>query len=1078
VTVTLRVVLDQLVAPTSRDLAEASASLTEALIATAPRGCDVGAIVPSPGIPDDEAIAGLSSETRLSMRRRELAASWQLGVAPGIGKGLIHSPTPLAPLVRHDRVNETHQIVVTVWDLRAWETPEELPKAEVLAARALLSRVGKHADAVIVPTHAMAERLAEVAKAKLVKKVRVINGAPAAGLRVPSDAVGRLRALDLPQTFVAAAGGSAASDALGAAFAAVVASGWPSSPRAPGSTGRGGRSTPSRWVSPSPPSTPRCCTKCSPTPPPSRPPTSSVPPSSVPWARTPSDCGSWPATAPRASRGEPRPSGCGRCTRSCEADGGFYYGSMQRSRLRGLIRRLREARGTGALVRAIDRVWWFRVISASSLVDTEYYAAQLGLRRVPASLAIAHYVSRGFRRGMSLNPLFDDVVAGWELPEVTRVPALYAYLVNERETISIHPWWDAVAYGAEHGGPGLETAWARRDEQLQLGAAGHEWTLTVAEIRRRAIAAAHQWRRGTRTHQTAPPRDIALVRIVQAHDRRYVRKLVQVARRVDECDVLLPLIDVDASQWVSTALLADLVPGVRVSGHRRGTSWRSVVAAAVQNLSASTVVVLDPRAEFADSQLDALITQASAGAAVCAAHRAADGTIDAVGAADVGGQRPYALLSGLPGDDLTGLPETVDVPLLSGRTFAMPSAVLRRAIDGVDDAEPDALSAISRTVRDALPLKALPGVSPVLDEPAFAFAPKRAAHRPARRADERDRSRAEAVLEGAGFRVERWVEAGQGRVEPVLSWIRPHPDARRWAVKMCAPAGKQGAVWGDAHFARGLANALRRLGHTVVVDAYDARARSTTVVDDVSVAIRGPYEFEATSTGVNLEWIISHPDSLTRDEVAGFDRVFAASHGWAERAGRRWGLEIETLLPCTDTDVFHPRGLPRDEDIVFVGKTRGAARPSVVEPVKAGIPVRVYGPDWAHFVPASSIAAKSIPHERLAERYETASIVLNDQWPDMQREGFMTLRPFDVVAVEGRLVSEPVEGLEDLFEGAVVTYRDTEHLVEMLSGPADDLFPDADRLRRIAARVREEHSFDARAVVLDRAAREIAARGR
>ncbi len=81
-TVTLRVVLDQLVAPTSRDLAEASASLTEALIATAPRGCDVGAIVPSPGIADDEAIAGLSSETRLSMRRRELAASWQLGWLP------------------------------------------------------------------------------------------------------------------------------------------------------------------------------------------------------------------------------------------------------------------------------------------------------------------------------------------------------------------------------------------------------------------------------------------------------------------------------------------------------------------------------------------------------------------------------------------------------------------------------------------------------------------------------------------------------------------------------------------------------------------------------------------------------------------------------------------------------------------------------------------------------------------------------------------------------------------------------------------------------------------------------------
>ena len=225
-TVTLRVVLDQLVAPTSRDLAEASASLTQALVDTAPRGCDVAAIVPSPGLPDDAGVTGLSAETRLSMRRRELAASWQLGVAPGIGRGLIHSPTPLAPLVRHDRVNETHQIVVTLWDLRAWETPDELPRAEVLASRALLSRVAKHADAVVVPSHAMAERLAEVAKAKLVAKIRVIGGAPVTGFRVPSDAVGRLRALDLPSSFLALSGGAADSDGLAAAFAGIAAAGW------------------------------------------------------------------------------------------------------------------------------------------------------------------------------------------------------------------------------------------------------------------------------------------------------------------------------------------------------------------------------------------------------------------------------------------------------------------------------------------------------------------------------------------------------------------------------------------------------------------------------------------------------------------------------------------------------------------------------------------------------------------------------------------------------------------------------------------------------------------------------------
>ena len=56
--------------------------------------------------------------------------------------------------------------------------------------------------------------------------MRVIGGAPAAGFRAPTDAVGRLRALDLPSTFLAVSGGVATSDGLSAAFTGIAASGW------------------------------------------------------------------------------------------------------------------------------------------------------------------------------------------------------------------------------------------------------------------------------------------------------------------------------------------------------------------------------------------------------------------------------------------------------------------------------------------------------------------------------------------------------------------------------------------------------------------------------------------------------------------------------------------------------------------------------------------------------------------------------------------------------------------------------------------------------------------------------------
>jgi glycosyltransferase involved in cell wall biosynthesis len=219
VTATLRVVLDQLVAPITSDAAEASSELTRALIATAPRGCDVAAIVPAPGW-GEAPFPGLVGTDRLPLQRRELAASWQFGLVPGVGKGMIHSPTLLGPLVRHDRVNDTHQIVVTLWDLRAWDAPAELSRMEAMWQRAMLKRAEKHADAVVVPTHAMAARLAQLGR--FGNRVRVIAGAAPSGMRVPGDVVGRLRALDLPPAFVATAGGSASSDALAAVFAAVA----------------------------------------------------------------------------------------------------------------------------------------------------------------------------------------------------------------------------------------------------------------------------------------------------------------------------------------------------------------------------------------------------------------------------------------------------------------------------------------------------------------------------------------------------------------------------------------------------------------------------------------------------------------------------------------------------------------------------------------------------------------------------------------------------------------------------------------------------------------------------------------
>lgn len=198
----LRVVLDQITSVVDADQAGAARDLTAGLVETAPSSCAVDAIVPAGGAVD---IDGVEEVRTLSLGRRELAASWQLGILPGVGGGLIHAPSLMAPLVRHDRLHDNDQVSVTVWDLGAWEAPQGRSKSLVAWQRGMLRRAAKHADAIVVPTHAMAARITDFAK--LGDRVRVIAGAPPEGFVVPLDAEARREALTLPERYIVIVGG-------------------------------------------------------------------------------------------------------------------------------------------------------------------------------------------------------------------------------------------------------------------------------------------------------------------------------------------------------------------------------------------------------------------------------------------------------------------------------------------------------------------------------------------------------------------------------------------------------------------------------------------------------------------------------------------------------------------------------------------------------------------------------------------------------------------------------------------------------------------------------------------------------
>ena len=238
---TLRVIVDQMIAPVPGNVGRYTEELTRALIATAPAGCDVEGIVSS-SPPDqyeyvEATLPGLAGLYKTTLSRRELAAAWQLGMTTSPGPGMIHAPGLLAPLRRHDVVNSGTQIAVTIHDVLAWTHPDSLTPTTVAWTKAMVKRARKHADAVIVPSHAVADQLAEIVD--FGDRVRVIGGAVGSGLRLPPEhgdsgsptsASPAAEALGLPAEYILAAGSLEPRKAI---TALITALGLPGAPDLP-----------------------------------------------------------------------------------------------------------------------------------------------------------------------------------------------------------------------------------------------------------------------------------------------------------------------------------------------------------------------------------------------------------------------------------------------------------------------------------------------------------------------------------------------------------------------------------------------------------------------------------------------------------------------------------------------------------------------------------------------------------------------------------------------------------------------------------------------------------------------------
>lgn len=189
-------IAEQLLAPVPGGTGRYTRELLRALAATAPDGWTVTGAISRSGDPEEARVPGVAGPRVLPLPRRALIAAWESGLPLWPGGDTVHAMTPLAPPRRRGR-----GLVVTVHDTVPWTHPETLTPRGVAWHRRAITRAARDADALVVPTRAVAADLA--GRVPLSTDPRVIPEGVSPGLLTED---GTADHLDPPDRYLLAVG--------------------------------------------------------------------------------------------------------------------------------------------------------------------------------------------------------------------------------------------------------------------------------------------------------------------------------------------------------------------------------------------------------------------------------------------------------------------------------------------------------------------------------------------------------------------------------------------------------------------------------------------------------------------------------------------------------------------------------------------------------------------------------------------------------------------------------------------------------------------------------------------------------
>ena len=294
-------------------------------------------------------------------------------------------------------------------------------------------------------------------------------------------------------------------------------------------------------------------------------------------------------------------------------------------------------------------------------------------------------------------------------------------------------------------------------------------------------------------------------------------------------------------------------------------------------------------------------------------------------------------------------------------------------------------------------------------------------------------------------------------------------DRQIWVLKCPAPEGEKKVRWGDYAYAVALKRYLDRMGMYTIIDLHEDW--DCEVNADVVLVLRGREFYRPDRRNAKclyIMWNISHPEMVTEEEYRLYDVICVGSLHYARELQKKLDIPVYPLLQCTDTELFYPdkeSEKKRGKDYLFIGNSRGVARPCVLWAAKDKLPLKIWGAGWKAMLGPDKTMVQEvfIENSQIPELYRSARVTLNDHWKDMLDYQFVNNRIFDALACGLPVISDCCDELQEIFPDAVLYYNNKEEFdqcVKEIENHYDEVKAKVDAQWPM---IREKYSFEERA---------------